>query len=107
MGLGDDHNRHKDIAALATETWYYIALTWDGSSYVVYVDGAATANGNYTGLDTLNTIADIGNDGRADATGRTEAFNGLLDDVRIYDRVLPQEEIRWLAGKTKPIDKPF
>ncbi|NIO62953.1 MAG: hypothetical protein GTO14_17360, partial [Anaerolineales bacterium] len=84
MGLGDNHDRHKDILALATEIWYHIALTWDGSNYVVYVNGAAMANGSYIGLDTLNTVADIGNDGRNDATGRTEAFNGLLDDVRIY-----------------------
>ena len=80
MGLGDDHNRHKDIIPLATEIWYHVALTWDGSNYVVFVNGAATANGSYTGLDTLNTVADIGNDGNTD--GRTEAFNGLLDDVR-------------------------
>ncbi|UCC97795.1 MAG: discoidin domain-containing protein, partial [Phycisphaerales bacterium] len=86
MGLGDDHNRHKDIIPLATEIWYHIALTWDGSHYVVYVNGAAAANGSYAGLDTLNTVADIGNDGNTD--GREEAFNGLLDDVRIYSRVL-------------------
>jgi len=34
-------------------------------------------------------------------------FMGLIDDVRIYERALTQEEIAWLAGRTKPFDKPF
>ncbi|MHC4230422.1 MAG: LamG-like jellyroll fold domain-containing protein, partial [Planctomycetota bacterium] len=34
-------------------------------------------------------------------------FPGTIDDVRIYDRVLTEEEIGWLAGRTKPYDKPF
>jgi hypothetical protein len=34
-------------------------------------------------------------------------FKGLIDDVRIYDRVLSAEEITWLAGRTIPFDKGF
>ncbi|MHC4331566.1 MAG: LamG-like jellyroll fold domain-containing protein, partial [Planctomycetota bacterium] len=105
LGLGDSHNTYKNIITLATDIWYHIALTWDGSNYTVYVNGAAMANGSYTGLDALSTAADIGNDGNAG--GRSEAFNGLLDDVRIYSRVLSTAEIAGLAGWTKPFDKPF
>jgi len=31
----------------------------------------------------------------------------VIDDVRIYGRVLTEEEIAWLAGRTKSFDKPF
>jgi hypothetical protein len=96
LGLGDSHNRHKDIMSLTAETWYHVALTWDGGNYVVYVNGEEKANGSYAGLDTLNTVADIGNDGNTD--GRTESFNGLLDDVRIYNVALTGSEISYLAG---------
>ena len=99
LGLGDSHARQTDIMSLTTETWYHVALTWDGGNYVVYVNGEEKANGSYTGLDALNTVADIGNDGRADDTGRTEAFNGLLDDVRIYDRALSADDVLGLAGQ--------
>jgi hypothetical protein len=34
-------------------------------------------------------------------------FNGILDDVRIYNRALSDAEIAGLAGLTLPIDKPF
>jgi len=97
LGLGDNHDRHTNIQTLSADTWYHIALTWDGSNYVVYVDGDNDANGTYTGLSTLNSIADIGNDGNAGY--RIEAFQGLLDDVRFYDEVLSQSEVQDLAGE--------
>jgi hypothetical protein len=34
-------------------------------------------------------------------------FIGLIDEVRIYNQALSQEEITWLAGRTQPFDKPF
>ncbi len=34
-------------------------------------------------------------------------FQGDLDDVRMYDRVLSPEEAAWLAGRIEPFDKPF
>jgi len=34
-------------------------------------------------------------------------FNGQVDDVRIYDRALSQEETAWLAGRTEAFDKLF
>jgi len=34
-------------------------------------------------------------------------FPGALDEVRIYDRALSDEEIAWLAGRTMPMHKPF
>ena len=97
LGLGDSHTRDTDIMTLSADTWYHIALTWDGSNYVVYVDGDNDANGTYTGLSSLGSIADIGNDGNA--SYRTEAFQGLLDQVRVYDKALSQSEVQDLAGE--------
>jgi hypothetical protein len=34
-------------------------------------------------------------------------FEGWIDDVRIYDRVLSGAEVGWLGGVIKPFDKPF
>ncbi len=32
---------------------------------------------------------------------------GALDDVRVYNKVLSQEEILWVMGQTTPVAKPF
>jgi len=91
LGLGDAHARHTNIYDLDTHKWYHIGLTWDGTGYVVYVDGAAQASGSYSNLSVFAPIADIGNDGNP--TYRDESFRGIIDDVRIYDRVLDANDI--------------
>ena len=96
LGLGGSHSRKTGMMTLETETWYHIALTWDAGDYVVYVNGQAVAADVYTGLDSLNSVADIGNDGNTN--GRTEGFGGLIDDVRIYDRALTAGQVAKLAG---------
>jgi hypothetical protein len=93
LGLGDSHTAQTDIVDLALETWYHIALTWDAGAYVVYVNGEALARGTYTGLTTMYPIMDIGNDGH-DQRVREEAFGGLLDEMKIFDRALTAAEIQ-------------
>ncbi|KPK37790.1 MAG: hypothetical protein AMJ65_13810 [Phycisphaerae bacterium SG8_4] len=78
---------------LETETWYHVALTWDNGIYVVYVDGEQGATGSYTGLSTIHDFAWIGNDGNPVSEG-TEAFGGLLEEVRLYDHALNSAEIQ-------------
>jgi hypothetical protein len=62
---------------------------WDDGTYSVYIDGVLKDSSTYTGLTTLNNNAHIGNTG----TTFTQSWEGLLDDVRIYDRALSAEEI--------------
>jgi len=93
LGLGDSHATRTGIADLALETWYHIALTWNAGSYTVYLDGAQLAAGTYGGLNALYPIMDIGNDGHDQRT-RTEAFGGLLDEMKIFDRALVAAEIQ-------------
>jgi len=103
LGLGDSHTRHTNIQDLNTNIWYHITLTWDGTNYVVYVDGGAKASGTYTGLPILETYADIGNNGYS--SNRSEAFSGIIDDVRIYNRALNAAEVSELydAGTIDPV----
>ncbi len=91
LGMGDTHSRHADIQTLDTHRWYHIALTWNGTEYIVYVDGADRANGSYTGLSTLGQFADIGNTGNINY--RVESWHGVIDEVRIYNRVLDANDI--------------
>jgi len=37
----------------------------------------------------------------------TAFWNGAMDEFRLYNRELTQEEVLWLAGKTAPTHKPF
>ncbi len=77
------------------ETWFNIAATWDGLTARFYV------NGQYIGGDDVT--ASVTDDGRdlvigADYPGAYESFWGTIDDVRVYNRALSDEEIFELGG---------
>ena len=73
--------------------WYHAAFTWDGATFRIYIDGAleqtftlpSGVSNTYEGI----VLAVRGNE--------EFFFNGSLDEVRIYDRVLTPEEVRELA----------
>ncbi len=94
-----------------TKKWYHILATYDGTQSVdsrvkVYVDGmddSATidnTNGSATfigdtstyGASTLDASFQIGD---GDDAG-SYAFNGLIDEVRVYSRVLSSTEVKAL-----------
>jgi len=107
IGLGGSHTLNTDIVTLPTASWLHVALTWDAGNYAVYLDGESIATGSYSGLTDIHDIAHIGNDGNPDSQG-TEAFSGMLDECRLYDRALSQEEIQTLmrtgAGMGTAVD---
>jgi PKD repeat protein len=90
LGLGDMHFRASNIMTLPSNAWSHVALAWNGANYTVYVNGAAKASGTYTGLATIASAADFGNDGTA---GHNEAFNGIIDEARTYNYALSASEV--------------
>lgn len=94
LGLGDSRPSAWRIQSLETLRWYHIVITWDGESYEVYVDGEIKVNGSYEGLYELGESADIGNNGHPIPESRNESFFGMIDEVRVYNRVLSESEVR-------------
>ncbi len=97
-GLGGAYNLNTNIMTLSTDTWYHIALTWDGTNYIVYVDANNVASGTYSGLSSITTGGDIGNDHQ----DRDKAFYGLIDDVGVWNLALDANEVEciYLNGIT-------
>lgn len=95
---GDAHGNGSYASAAwtgGTGEWAHVAATW-GADLVLYVDGAEVNrqpgfvpayddHGFYAGADFNNGVFEL-------------AFAGDLDDVRLYDRALPAEEIAALAA---------
>jgi hypothetical protein len=91
VGLGDTHAKWTDTVALATKTWNHIVLTWDNGKFVVYTNGVKSTEGTYTGLTALDPVANISDDDNPD---EHEAFDGLLDETRIYNRAITAAEVK-------------
>ncbi|HEX5702865.1 MAG TPA: protein kinase [Pyrinomonadaceae bacterium] len=87
------------------DQWTHIALTYDGEQIRIYVNGTLMGQAAKTGnIDGDNVPFNIG--GRADDQG-TGKFNGLIDEVELFNRALSAGEIRMIFeaggdGQCKP-----
>ncbi|YCM42172.1 PQQ-dependent sugar dehydrogenase [Verrucomicrobiaceae bacterium 227] len=79
---------------LFTNTWIHVAAVYDGTTMKIYKDALEVASVAKSGvLDTSGTVdAAIGNQPLT-ATGGSRPFDGLIDDLRVYDRALSPAEL--------------
>jgi uncharacterized repeat protein (TIGR01451 family) len=91
-------------------TLFHLAVTFDGSTLAVYYDGvvkAVTQNDAAvppplaSGLGWL--LGKVDHQQFDSGDGRWVFFDGLIDEVRFYDRALAIEEIASLAAATRVI----
>ncbi len=80
--------------------WYYITMTWDGANLIGYVDGVEV--GRYATSIIVASDSTLFAIGKG-AVGTNRFFNGLIDEVRIYNRALSVEEIRYQYNKGGPL----
>jgi hypothetical protein len=77
-------------AALPLNAWSHIAATFDGSNLRLYANGSLVATTAISGSIPVTTgVLRIGGN-----SVWGEYFNGLIDDVRIYNRALTQPQIQ-------------
>jgi hypothetical protein len=103
--------RINDVQFLAadviTETnkWYQVAATYDGTFSKVYIDGNLVFTESYTQpINTGHDYVTFGLNARYLAFGETyfTSFNGTIDEIRIYDRALSDNEIAALYAIPAP-----
>ena len=80
-------------------TWHYIGYVYNGNKSVTfYVDGVSYSASTAGALNTtIGGSHIIGRDGNSNVA----YFNGLIDDVRIYNRALSAAEISAMYNATK------
>jgi uncharacterized protein (TIGR02145 family) len=84
--------------------WEHIVCTFDGNYVRMYRNGnisdsiLAVGGGISNSNNTIGRYYTIGQCIDWGTPTIVQAFNGKLDDIRIYNRALTQEEISYLAG---------
>jgi len=78
--------------ALSTGQWYHVTFVYDGSEMILYKNGTEIASQNRTGTrdDTYSSVLDIGGDTVSD----NYYFDGVIDDIKIYNYALTPEQIK-------------
>ncbi len=83
--------------SLATNVWYHAFGVYDGSNINLYLNGAFVGQTAVSNLNIGNaTNLRIGSGG-----GGSDAFDGLIDDVRVYNRALSAAEIAALYAQNE------
>jgi hypothetical protein len=79
--------------------WHHIAVVYDGTQKILYVDGQMDAQRPYNRtLNTNNLNVRLG----YNTEYPSGQYDGLLDDVRIYDRSLSAAEVTQILTQATP-----
>ncbi|WP_298903311.1 LamG-like jellyroll fold domain-containing protein [uncultured Psychroserpens sp.] len=81
--------------AIPTGEWHHVAVTFNGSKATLYLDGVANISATKTAPGTSTSPFLIGASG--DTPGRF--FNGDIDEVRIWDIELSQDQLRYIMNQ--------
>ncbi|MCI0619669.1 LamG domain-containing protein [Candidatus Wolfebacteria bacterium] len=96
-GAGGQVSVAGTIGSYNLNDWIHVAVTWDGSDARFYLDGDLkdTRPFAYSPAEVSGRNFGIGR-----RIGGGAPFNGLIDEVRVYERVLSDSEIEDLYNAT-------
>jgi len=84
------------VTAVAYDEWHHVAGVFDGANIMVYLDGALDVSAATTepiGVNDKNML--IGNN----PDDPVRYWDGLVDELKIYDRALSECELLYLAER--------
>jgi YVTN family beta-propeller protein len=89
----------ESAASVALNSWHHIAVASTGSLVTLYIDGVVK------GTSPRSAISSAGNPFRIGYTTDYggSGFNGLIDDVAIYNRALSAKEVLRLVDPNGPV----
>ncbi len=85
---GSTDEYFESTIGVGTGKWSHVALTYDGSTMRAYINGVAAGTKSLSGT-MFNSTAPI----EIGARNNAHFFNGNIDEVRIWTRVLSETEI--------------
>ncbi len=77
-------------------TWHHVVTTVSGPTGKVYLDGNLDGTGDVGNIPANALDIFIGRAHPNNGSGVVEWFNGIIDDVRIYNRALSDSEVQQL-----------
>ncbi|TAJ67572.1 MAG: HYR domain-containing protein, partial [Chitinophagaceae bacterium] len=97
FGTGSGFYYYITNEVILQNTWNHIAQTYDGNTLKCYVNGQLVANQTYIAppVNSVPYATGVNNIGRVD-----NYFNGMLDEVRIWNVTRTQAEIQASMNKT-------
>ncbi|MBI9017589.1 MAG: laminin G domain-containing protein [Phycisphaerae bacterium] len=93
--LNNGYGLSSATGTITDDQWHHIALTFDGTTSIFYLDGQAYGS-HSTAVNTVGTVDVVIGQGVRYSNDRW--CQGLIDDVRIYDNALAANDIAEIAN---------
>ncbi|OHB68889.1 MAG: hypothetical protein A2Y77_04930 [Planctomycetes bacterium RBG_13_62_9] len=91
--MGITGGNYFDAVTIITDNqWHFWTGTYNGAEARIYIDGKLDASRQYSGQIGDSSSYDLYIGENQQATGRL--LHGLLDDVRIYDKALNEQQVQ-------------
>lgn len=104
--LINETSERTDLTATANyydDNWHHLVGTYDGNMMKLYYDGVLVANISKTGTIKQTTY----NLALSKVWGASAQFNGTIDEVRVYNRALSEEEVKMLYEMKEGINTEY
>ncbi|MGE0562359.1 MAG: LamG-like jellyroll fold domain-containing protein [Flavobacteriales bacterium] len=90
--------------SLSPNTWYHVVATWDNSGrHRTYVNGTLDLDVVDPTFTAINGTSAASLCLGSQNNGSTRLYDGLIDDVKIYNRALDLTEVNSLYNEANPI----
>jgi len=97
LTTGTDSLAQTSSSPITIGVWYHIAYTFDSGDASVFVDGVLAVSDSGAGTVSATSAANFMIGSRDVSAPVRSFFDGLLDDIRVFNRALTQSEITHLA----------
>jgi hypothetical protein len=82
---------------LVTKTWEHLAYIYNGSHVLFYINSKLVYS-NDVSSGTFDLTGGEAKIGQEFNDGAPRHFNGLIDEVRVYNRALSEDDVKMLYG---------
>lgn len=89
--------------ALSNGTWYFVAVTYDGTTIKLYVNGSEEASASYTAHTASGSDFRVG--GSTQYSSRL--WDGMIDEMGAWSRALSSAEVSSLYSSGSGLSYPF
>jgi hypothetical protein len=104
---GTSYKEYRTSVALTAGTWNMVTLTWDGTTWTIYTNGAADPSITKT-TDNSVTLTSTSRTLRLGAeSGSSNFFDGNEDEFGIWSRALSSTEVTALYNLGNGLQYPF
>jgi hypothetical protein len=90
LGLGTSYTgTNFGTGVFVTNTWYYLVVTYDGTTLKIYLNGSLNTSMTQTGCN----VANVTNFHIASDSSGSQDFAGWLDEVAVYSYALSSSQV--------------